>query len=259
MWDDKKHDLRPIVPGQVSEILYWPIPADPVDEEDGGTYYRPMTANWINGSGAPGITTGDEDDFYLDTTNFEWYGPKGEENDDGEGNWPGPYALPDPGSYGVWLTGTKAPTITDGDVEDYWLDTAHHIYYGPKGATWPDGETIYDEWIQITAGPTLPGQFSFPGSEMGMENDTGGTISVYLMFRNAENQKICDDVLIAQLIVGEPSTKMTVEAADALDLLHVFTQADIIHPGAIAKVRYKIVGPDGLTWEGGGNMGKLHV
>jgi len=165
MWDNKQYDLRPIVPGgQVSEIEYWPIPADPVNEADGGTYYRPE----------------------------------------------------------------------DATAED-------------------------DEWIAITAGPSLPGQFSFPGSTMSMENDTGGTISVYLMFRNAANQKCCDDVLIAQLIVGVPSTKLLVEAADGLDLLHVFTQADITNPGSIAKVRYRIEGPDGLYWDGGGNMGKLHV
>ncbi len=158
MWIPKQYDIRPIVPGgTIAAIQYWSIPADPVDEENGGTYFRPST-----------------------------------------------------------------------------------------------------EWITIDNGPSLPGIFSFPASTCGINNDKGGTVSVYLMFRNALDKKICEDLLIAQLVVGVPNAEVIVEGSDSNDIIKVYTSDDIINPGAIAKVRYKIVGPDGVTWTGGGLMGKLH-
>jgi len=257
MWLPKRYDLRPVVPGSGGAIPYWDVSVDPVDEADGGTYYRPMDANWINGSGAPDPDTGDEDDFYLDTTNYQWYGPKGEEDDDGNGSWPGSFALPDPDP-GAWLSGAKPPKDTDGVEGDYWLDTAHHIYYGPKGeTTWPEGESIYPEWITI--GPTgLLGIFLLPGSYSKITNSSGGTLLVYMMFKNDLDEKICDDVLIAKLVVGEPNMGMRVEAIDGVDITHVFVSDDALKPGSVAKVRYKIVGPDGLYWSGSGLMGKLY-
>lgn len=247
-------------PGTSPPIQYWDVLADPVDEEKGGTYYRPYTAVWINGTGAPDPTTGDEHDFYLDTDAIQWYGPKGPEDPDThEGNWPGPFDLPNPGTFGEWLLGTRPPTVDDGSNYDYWLDTVHHVYYGPKAlGVWPDGEAIYEEWITINSGPSLPGIFLFPGSTMGVDNSKGGTVSVYMMFKNSLNQKVCNDVLIGQLVVGVPDSEVVAEGSDSLSITHVFVNGDILNPGAIAKVRYKIVGPDGVTWSGGGSMGKLH-
>jgi hypothetical protein len=80
-------------------------------------------ALWHNGSGAPADGTGINGDYYIDTTNHAYYGPKA------SGTWTGygPYSLQGPqGVQGE--TGETGPTGATGAQ-------------GPQGATGPTGAT----------------------------------------------------------------------------------------------------------------------
>ena len=93
----------------------------------------------LNGSGAPPSATGNNGDFYIDTTNHILYGPKA------GGVWPGAGTnLVGPaGSNGnTVLNGSGAPPSATGNNGDFYIDTTNHILYGPKAAgVWPGAGT----------------------------------------------------------------------------------------------------------------------
>jgi hypothetical protein len=90
----------------------------------------------LSGDGAPGAGTGNDGDFYIDTTNDYLYGPKS------GGVWPTPglYLVGADGIDGqTILNGAGAPDdLSDGIDGDFYIDTDNHYLYGPKsGGAWP--------------------------------------------------------------------------------------------------------------------------
>lgn len=116
--------------------LVGPAGADGADGADGldGTDGRTV----LNGSGAPGGGLGLDGDFYLNTTNYDLYGPKT------AGAWGSPTSLLGTvGSDGkTILNGTVAPT-TEGTDGDFYINTSTNFLYGPKASgTWPAGISL---------------------------------------------------------------------------------------------------------------------
>ncbi|RKQ43271.1 endosialidase-like protein [Roseivirga pacifica] len=113
---------------------------DGVDGKDGNSF--------LNGTGAPAATLGQDGDFYVDTNANTYYGPKS------AGAWGAPTSLVGPagadgadgidgtnGTDGVdgkdgnsFLNGTGAPAATLGQDGDFYVDTNANTYYGPKSA-----------------------------------------------------------------------------------------------------------------------------
>jgi hypothetical protein len=92
---------------------------------------------WLVGTGEPDDGTGFDGDYYLDTESMEWWGPKGDEEEE---SWEdtGPTALPDPGE-GTWIISAGIPPDYEGEPGDYWFDRYNHKWWGPKGAESWDG------------------------------------------------------------------------------------------------------------------------
>lgn len=85
----------------------------------------------LNGSGAPSGGTGSNGDFYLNTANYDIYGPKS------GGAWGSPTSLLGTlGSNGKSvLNGSGVPSdMTDGVNGDFWIRTSNWTIYGPKAA-----------------------------------------------------------------------------------------------------------------------------
>ncbi|WP_268125332.1 tail fiber domain-containing protein [Roseivirga pacifica] len=110
---------------------------DGVDGKDGNSF--------LNGTGAPAATLGQDGDFYVDTNANTYYGPKT------AGAWGAPTSLVGPagadgadgtnGTDGIdgkdgnsFLNGTGAPAATLGQDGDFYVDTNANTYYGPKTA-----------------------------------------------------------------------------------------------------------------------------
>ncbi|MHA7100873.1 tail fiber domain-containing protein [Roseivirga pacifica] len=113
---------------------------DGVDGKDGNSF--------LNGTGAPATTLGQDGDFYVDTNANTYYGPKT------AGAWGAPTSLVGPagadGADGIdgtngtdgadgkdgnsFLNGTGAPAATIGQDGDFYVDTNANTYYGPKSA-----------------------------------------------------------------------------------------------------------------------------
>ena len=96
----------------------------------------------LNGSGAPSnSTTGNNGDFYIDTTASAIYGPKT------GGVWGSATSLKGTnGTNGTngktVLNGSGAPSNSTGSEGDFYIDTTANRIYGPKGATtWPASST----------------------------------------------------------------------------------------------------------------------
>jgi hypothetical protein len=232
----------------------WPIVVDPVDEPDGGTFYRPEPPTWINGTAAPSATAGDEDDCFLDTTHHQWYGPKGAEDPDThEGNWPGPYDLPDPGT-GEWVNGSGEPDdLTDGANGDYYLDTTAHAWYGPKANdTWAGSGPHYirEAWVLLAPPLFATGLFSFPDCTLrqGRTGESAQTADVWVEFADANGMRIGAAVHLAKLV----SAGGLAQRGAISDLL-----LELKISGTAAKLRFKIVGGYGLYWSLSGSMERL--
>jgi hypothetical protein len=113
----------------------------------------------LNGVGAPEADTGSDGDFYLDTASRILHGPKT------SGSWgvgwstTGPAGPPGaPGR--TILSGTGAPGNGVGTDGDFYLDTAGHLFHGPKSAgAWPAGWSLNGP-----TGPTGPGAQTSTGA-----------------------------------------------------------------------------------------------
>ena len=97
------------------------------------------------GTTAPTTSTGNNGDFYINTSTDFIYGPKA------NGAWPtgisliGPQgAMGAPGANGNTIDyGTTAPTATTGNNGDFYINTATNYIYGPKAnGIWPMGVSI---------------------------------------------------------------------------------------------------------------------
>jgi len=89
--------------------------------EDGSMIY--------SGSGAPGSDIGSNGDYYLNTDNGDFYGPK---DDSGWGN-PVIALQGEEGEDGSQIhAGSGAPDASLGSVGDYYLDKDTYELYGPK-------------------------------------------------------------------------------------------------------------------------------
>jgi hypothetical protein len=251
MWIPKQYDLRPIVQGTQTTQPKWTINVDPVYEIDGGTFYRPVTPNaFTYSSHAPGPKDGNENDIWTDTTNHGWYGPKGKENGDGEGSWPGPHQLP----YGNWIDGYGVPSKQTGANGDYYLDKTNNKYYGPKtSAGWGSPTLIYDSWVQISTGLPPTGIWYYPGSILRCDE----TAKVEFMIADSNKVSLINDLEIAKIVVNATASNAT--CADWVHVAHEITQGDVINPGTISYVRFRITGGHGLGWsQANTGMGRLH-
>lgn len=97
---------------------------------------------WYSGSGVPSSESGVVGDFYLDTLNSVYYGPKTE-----SGWGTGTSILGETGSAGTdgktWHSGSGVPSSGTGVDGDFYLDTTNSVYYGPKSSgAWPEGVSI---------------------------------------------------------------------------------------------------------------------
>jgi hypothetical protein len=114
----------------------------------------PAGSTVLSGNGGPGTTTGNNGDFYLDLSTSQFYGPK-----TGSG-WGTGFSMKGasgtPGTSGnTILSGTVIPSMTDGKVGDYYLNTTNYLLFGPKTASsWGvgkslvgNGNVLYSGWI----------------------------------------------------------------------------------------------------------------
>lgn len=85
----------------------------------------------LSGNGAPAASLGAVGDYYLNKTTMELYGPKTAEG------WGSAMGLKgtqgDKGKEGsLILSGTTAPTASQGKIGDWYIDTQNKRLYGPK-------------------------------------------------------------------------------------------------------------------------------
>lgn len=238
---------RPVIDAPPVPGASFPIDVDPVDEPDGGTFYRPPVPNWINRTTPPNPDTGDEGDYALDTEALQWYGPKGEEDEDpesetyGEGEWPGPFDLPTVGEPNAWIVGAGEPdNETDGDDGDYYLDTSNHAYYGPKaGGLWDDTGPVFivPKYIEIDPTGRTCGLFEIPSCAIGVGNEESETVAAVAFMETVDaDGKQVQLIEIANLSAdGGPVA--AVNSAPFLKRLRPF-----------AAVRWIISGDEDLTW-----------
>lgn len=231
---------RPIIDIPATPGPSWPVEADPVDEPDGGTFYRPPVPTWHNTSNAPLPDLGDEGDYALDTVHHSWYGPKGEEDEEGNGEWGDATLLPVPETPAVWRNSPTDPEATDGNDGDFWLNTSLHTYWGPKsGGTWADTGPIVlvAEWIELEQ-PLWAGLFSIPTCAIGVGDDESEAAAAVAYLETAdENGQQIQLIEMANLSVnGGPATS---EIPSPL----------LVRLKQARKVRFVIAGDEGLTWE----------
>ncbi len=251
-WNTQSIALRPVLGATVSRPS-WPLGSHEITEEDGedgGTFYRPEQPTWHNGTSAPSATTGDEGDYFLDTAAREWYGPKGAEDEEtGEGSWPGPFALPT----GTWSNGTGDPADGTGSNGDYYLDTAARAWWGPKaGGTWTDTgpHHIAGAWVDIVDGPVADGLFSVPGCSIANGDPAEGAAqeaSCKLELADADGKRITL-VNVADLSADGGSA----EGAQGVDVMIELDLSPVI-----AKARWIVTGSAFLTWSASGSLTKL--
>ena len=153
-----------------------PTPLNGEDGQPGGEGAPGKTV--LNGSGAPDdVTDGVDGDFYIDTTNDQIWGPKGDSTPDSwTGTGPTDLIGPqgDAGAPGSKIySAASAPVNATGVVGDYWLNTLDPAtLYGPKliinnwsgstatvlkgntGAQGPTGKSI----LSGTINPTTEGE-----------------------------------------------------------------------------------------------------
>jgi len=124
----------------------------------------PAGSTVLSGNGIPTSTTGTNGDFYLDLSTSQFYGPKT------ASGWGTGFSMK--GANGATgaagtngtngntiLSGTVIPSLTDGKVGDYYLNTSNYILFGPKTATsWGVGKSLmgnanvlYSAWITMDA------------------------------------------------------------------------------------------------------------
>lgn len=252
-WSLPSIELRPVLGATVSRPA-WPLGSHEVtaeDGEDGGTFYRPEQPTWHNGTSAPSATTGDEGDYFLDTAAREWYGPKGAEDEEtGEGSWPGPFALPT----GTWSNGTGDPADGTGSNGDYYLDTAARAWWGPKaGGTWTDTgpHHIAGAWVDIVDGPAANGLFSIPGCSIsagdGSEETTSLSGACSLELADTDGKRIA---LVPVITATGEYGNVTAEHDSNL-------LAELEKPDVVAKARWIVTGSAFLTWSASGSLTKL--
>lgn len=122
----------------------WPsgvslVGADGVDGDDGldGTDGQTL----LNGTADPS-TEGTDGDFYIQTTDWEIFGPKA------SGSWPSGVAIEgadgaDGSDGNSILSGTVDPAAGDGVDGDFYINTTSWQIFGPKAAgSWPSGVDI---------------------------------------------------------------------------------------------------------------------
>jgi hypothetical protein len=161
-----------------SAFVAWPNPK-PIGEgvfsvpgvqlwlDSGGTLVGSVEfwgeGGYLLGAGAPDDSVGIDGNYYLNTDDMEYWGPKGETTEE---TWDdtGPTALPEPDGGNEWILGSGSPH--DGADGDYWFDKHASAWYGPKAdGTWDDtgphtlpdpGETLISETDLQTLSATLP-------------------------------------------------------------------------------------------------------
>jgi len=93
----------------------------------------------LNGTGAPAAGTGNNGDFYIDTTAHAVYGPKT------AGAWGSATSLVGPtGAAGnTVLSGSGTPAAGTGVDGNFYIDTTAYALYGPKASgSWPTGVSL---------------------------------------------------------------------------------------------------------------------
>jgi len=147
------------------------------------------TNNILYGSGIPSAGTGNNGNFYIDTTAWDIYGPKA------AGTWPAGVSLIGPagaegadgaaGGQGIQgnpgadgktvLNGTGAPSNGTGTNGDFYIATDTSMLYGPKaGGVWPAGVSLIGPQ-GIQGNPGSPGSNGADGAD-GADGQDGRTL-----------------------------------------------------------------------------------
>lgn len=231
----------------------WEMTVEAVDEPDGGTFYRPEPPTWQSGSGVPDPGLGDEGDYYMDTDAEppEWYGPKGVEDESGDGDWGAATPLPE-AEDGDWLSGGGDPDdIDDGDDGDYWLDTDTMAWWGPKAdGSWSDTGPNYvrASWIEFDdPRPRTSGLYALPINALRV----GDLAEVDAQSADAWLE-LCDEDGKRLLLIHSASLVSLGDTASRTDA--AVTIAHLTGNAEVFLARWKIVGGKGLQWSGSGTM-----
>ena len=113
----------------------------------------------LNGAGAPSNTLGSNGDYYLDTTNTRFYGPKS------GGTWSTYVSLI--GTPNAIFSGSGAPSLGTGNNGDYYIDNTNKRFYGPKAAgVWPGSYSS----LVVSANTILNGSGA-PSNSLGSDGD----------------------------------------------------------------------------------------
>lgn len=248
-WSIPVLDLRPVIPGKAI-LPSWPMDAQEVTAEDGvdgGTFFRPEKADWINGTHDPNPSQGDEGSYFLNTTKHEWWGPRSADDEDGNGEWPGPVMLPGD----TWVNGAGEPEDVTGAIGNSYLDTTNHAWWGPKSDTWEGTgpHYIHENWIDLEKGPLAVGEFSIPASTLVVSGaDEEATADVYLELADIDGSRIGSAIEACTLTADGGS-------ATATQVKDILVELD--EDATIAKARWRIEAGKGLAWSAGGELVKL--
>jgi len=117
------------------------------------------SATILNGAGTPSNGLGVNGDYYLDTTNTRFYGPKS------GGVWSTYVSLI--GTPNAILSGAGAPSLGTGNNGDYYIDTTNKRFYGPKASSiWPGSYSS----LVVSANTILNGAGA-PSNSLGSDGD----------------------------------------------------------------------------------------
>jgi hypothetical protein len=118
-----------------------------------------LSATILSGAGVPGSGVGNNGDYYVDTTNTRFYGPKS------GGAWSTYISLI--GSPNAILSGAGAPSLGVGNNGDYYIDTTNKQLYGPKASQiWPGSPAS----LVVNANTFLNGSGA-PNNSLGSNGD----------------------------------------------------------------------------------------
>jgi len=166
-------------------------------------------ATWLSGAGAPAGGLGSVNDFYINTTNSDYYKKTGVSTWTLQGNLQG-IAGNNGTSGSLWYSGTGAPAGGLGAVNDFYINTSNSDYYKKTGTTtW----TLQGN-LQGAAG-------SGTGDVVGPAGAVNGRVAI---FSGATGKLIADGGTLLSALLTSAAIGSTVQAWDAdLDTIAALT------------------------------------
>jgi len=201
---------------------------------------------WFTGAGAPSGATGSVADWYLDSSNGDYYEKTGASAWTLRGNLKGPQ-----GTTGA--TGSQGPTGSTGATGPAGPKGAVDIYQQDAQPTEPvaDGALWVDTDAPPVLGPTGPQGPTGPTGATGPQGPPGIDVSLIADAKGDILAASAPDVL-ARLPVGANGTALIADSSQSMGLKWGQAGADLVYWGGYAAGSYKdgdiVVASDGIAY-----------